>query len=271
MRYVFLLFLCLCLTAQAQQPALPTATPLSIGEGVTVSSEVLGENRVLNIYLPASYKDSTDKSYPVIYLLDGSMNEDFLHIAGLVQFGSFPWIAMLPESIIVGIANIDRKRDFTYPSQDPRDQKEFPTTGGSARFIQFLTEEAPQYVRQRYRTNTTQTLIGQSLGGLLATEILLKQPASFDHYLIISPSLWWDEERLLQLDAPSLEEVQSVYVAVGAEGPIMERVAKELYQKINPIIGPKTYFQFFEKQNHGDVLHLAVYDAFEKIFGSKRE
>ncbi|MEL6132624.1 MAG: alpha/beta hydrolase-fold protein, partial [Bacteroidota bacterium] len=246
MKYLFLLFLCLCLTTQAQRPALPTATPLSIGEVVTIASDALGENRVLNIYLPISYKDRTDKSYPVIYLLDGSMDEDFLHIAGLVQFGSFPWIAMLPESIVVGIANVDRKRDFTYPSQDPRDQKEFPTTGGSARFIPFLTAEVPQYIRQHYRTDTTQTLIGQSLGGLLATEILLKQPASFDHYLIISPSLWWDEERLLQIDIPSLEKVQSVYVAVGAEGPIMERVAKELYQKIQSIAGTKTYFQFFE-------------------------
>ena len=28
-------------------------------------------------------------------------------------------------------------------------------------------------------------------------------------------------------------------------------------------------FEFFEEQDHGDVLHLAVYNAFEKIF--KRE
>ena len=70
-------------------------------------------------------------------LLDGSKDEDFIHIAGIVQFGSFSWINMLPETIVVGIANVDRKRDFTYPSQNTLDQEEFPTSGKSAHFIQF--------------------------------------------------------------------------------------------------------------------------------------
>ena len=91
--------------------------PFVIGEIVNIHSKELGENRTLNIYLPNGYHPDSLKRYPVIYLLDGSADEDFIHIAGLVQFGSFPWLNILPESIVVGIANVDRKRDFCRKSR----------------------------------------------------------------------------------------------------------------------------------------------------------
>jgi predicted alpha/beta superfamily hydrolase len=48
----------------------------------------------------------------------------------------------------------------------------------------------------------------------------------------------------------------------------MEREAKALYKKLKTVNTENTdlYFEFFEKQNHGDVLHLAVYNAFVKLF-----
>ena len=59
----------------------------------------------------------------------------------------------------------------------------------------------------------------QSLGGLLATEILLKNPEMFDNYFIISPSLWWDDESLLNqagtLLSKSPDTKKFVYVSVG--------------------------------------------------------
>ena len=58
--------------------------PLTIGEIRTIKSKILNEDRILNIYLPQNF-DKT-KSYPIIYLLDGSMNEDFIHVTGLIQF-----------------------------------------------------------------------------------------------------------------------------------------------------------------------------------------
>ncbi|MEP0176888.1 MAG: alpha/beta hydrolase-fold protein [Paraglaciecola sp.] len=168
-------------------------TALSIGERVVLQSEVLNENRVINVYLPQGYSKALAKDYPVIYLLDGSIEEDFIHIAGLVQFGSFSWVEMLPESIVVGISNVDRRRDFTFPTGNERDKKDFPTTGHSQSFIRFIETELQPYIDAKYRTTSTKTLIGQSLGGLLATEILFKKPDLFDNYIITSPSLWWDD------------------------------------------------------------------------------
>ncbi|VAV82643.1 Putative esterase [hydrothermal vent metagenome] len=243
-------------------------TPLSIGDKIKFQSEILNENRSLNIYLPNGYLKDSLKSYPVIYLLDGSIDEDFIHISGLVQFGSFSWINMIPESIVVGISNIDRKRDFTYPTTNIKDKKDFPTTGKSEDFINFIEKELQPFIKNNYKTSSVNTLIGQSLGGLLATEILFKKPELFDNYIIVSPSLWWDDESLLKYTPILYTSKKSIFIAVGKEGKIMERTAKELYDKLKLLKTENTnlYFEFFENQNHGDALHLAVYNAFEKIF-----
>jgi predicted alpha/beta superfamily hydrolase len=248
--------------------SLSTNNPLTIGETREIKSDILNESRQLNIYLPASYATNSNKKYPVIYLLDGSMDEDFLHIVGLVQFGSFSWVNMVPESIVVGITNIDRKRDFTYPSTYRQDKTDLPTSGKSGSFIDFIEKELQPYIDSNFNTSASKTIIGQSLGGLLATEIAIKNPELFDNYIIVSPSLWWDNESLLTVEPKSYSAKKSIYIAVGKEGDVMERTAKALYDKINGRKKNTTsvYFSFFEKQNHGDALHLAVYDAFEKIF-----
>ncbi|MBD0779992.1 alpha/beta hydrolase [Maribacter sp. ANRC-HE7] len=243
----------------------------SIGKTIEINSKILHENRTVNIYLPHGYERDTLKTYPVIYLLDGSVDEDFIHIAGLVQFCSFSWINILPESIVVGIANVDRKRDFTSPSDVEIDQKELPTSGKSDKFIAFIAEELQGVIDEKYRTTNTKTLIGQSLGGLLATEILFERPGLFDNYIIISPSLWWNNEKLLAYDLDKSLKDKSVYIGVGKEGAQMERLAQSLFYKLtlekkNDI---QLFFNHFEGQDHGDVLHLAVYDAFEKLLKKK--
>ncbi len=270
------LLLCICTflacTLLSAQEKNIQKKPITIGESVTFPSTILKQDRILNIYLPESYTIEKTGNYPVIYLLDGSMNEDFIHIAGLVQFGSFSWINMVPESIVVGISNIDRKHDFTFPTKNKKDKEEFPTTGGSKDFIDFIEKELQPYIAKNYRITDTKTIIGQSLGGLLAAEILFKKPQLFDNYIIVSPSLWWDDESLLKFTPATFQKQKFIYIAVGKEGPTMERVAKELYYKLN-IEGEKKYtlnFKFLEAQDHGDALHLAAYGAFEAIFKEKK-
>lgn len=248
-------------------------TEFSIGKALKIKSQLLNETRDLNIYLPLGYSQDSLKTYPVIYLLDGSKNEDFIHISGIVQFGSFSWINMIPESIIVGIGNVDRKRDFTYPSQNELDQKEFPTSGKSENFIAYIEKELQPFIDSTYRTTETKTIIGQSLGGLLATEILFKKPDLFDNYIIVSPSLWWDDEKLLNFQSTSYNSAKSIYIAGGKEGEVMERTAKELYDKLKKQQKPNTVllYEFLEDKTHGDALHIAVYNALDKIFKRKKE
>ncbi|MGA0556875.1 alpha/beta hydrolase [Larkinella sp. VNQ87] len=253
--------------------------PFVLGVIDELPSKLLGEKRILNIYLPEGYNQSDTARYPVIYLLDGSADEDFIHVVGLVQFNNFSWINRVPKSIVVGIANTDRRRDFTFPTTIEEDKKRFPTTGQSARFIRFLETELQPFIESRYRTTTARTLIGQSLGGLLATEILFKKPALFNRYIIISPSLWWDNGSLLRQNPavlhPSFAPKTAVYVGVGKEGlapgsipHVMEVDANLLVEKLKTAQNRNLtiHFDYLPQEDHGTITHQAVFNAFRLLY-----
>ena len=241
-----------------------------LGQTLSVKSAHLKETRTLNIYLPPSYEADKTRQFPVIYLLDGSADEDFIHVAGIVQFLSFPWIGILPDSIVVGIANVDRKRDFTYPSQLAIDNEEFPTSGGAAAFLQFIEQELTPLISNNYRVSGHRTLIGQSLGGLFATYALFEKPDLFSQYIIVSPSLWWDEERLLARKPTAPLSNKYIAVAGGKEGEVMERTTRALYDNLNRGNSAVTY-HFLQDKSHGDALHMAVYQAFEAFSKHKQD
>ena len=264
------LIMCVVLGAPIFAQEQVEVTPLTIGQTIKFDSKVLKEERKLHVFLPLSYKENQKTRYHVIYVLDGSLDEDFIHIAGLTQFGSFPWIKMLPESIVVGIANVDRKRDFTFPSTNPEDKSNFPTAGGSNKFIELLEQEVQPLINKQYRTSGVDTIIGQSLGGLLVSEILFKHSNLFENYVIVSPSLWWSDRALLKMNLPIFERPISVFVGVGKEGKEMESLAMELFEKIDAIEddGIQRFYKYFPELDHGDTLHLAVYNAFDSIFSA---
>ena len=265
---IYLLFHSLIAGAQ---PDSSTNVPFTIGEIHSFRSQILGEKRILNIVLPGQY--DKQKAYPVIYLLDGSVNEDIIHISGLVQF--FNMMFQMPDFIIVGIANTDRKRDFTFPTRLKDLKEKYPTTGGAASFIEFIEKEVQPFINSTFKTTGIRYLVGQSLGGLLATEILLKKPWLFSHYFIVSPSLWWNNESLLD-ESKSLLQNQPdtglyVYVSVGSEGRLMESAAEKLV-KVLKKSGKKNLtvdFMPLPKENHATILHNSIYEAFKIEFPYK--
>ena len=183
--FLFYLFMPIMLNAQKGNDIKQgNRKPFVLGEIREIPSAILLEKRTLNIYLPEGYQPNDTVKYPVIYLLDGSADEDFIHIVGLVQFMNFSWVNVLPKSILIGIANVDRKRDFSFPTTVEQDKKDFPTTGGSEKFISFIEQELQPFIEKNYATNKFKTIIGQSFGGLLATEILFKKPTLFNNYSI---------------------------------------------------------------------------------------
>ncbi len=256
--------------------------PFVLGTIDEIYSTELSEKRTINIYLPEGYDPKDTVKYPVVYLLDGAADEDFIHIAGLYQFNSFSWVDRAQRSIIVGIANTDRKRDLTYPTTIASEKKKFPTTGGSAKFINFIEKELQPYIQKKYKTANAKTLIGQSLAGLLATEVLLKHPDLFNKYIIVSPSLWWDDGSLLTTKAEQLKEIKettSVYIGVGKEGlglsekpHVMEVDANLLAEKLQNLENKnlKIYFDYLPEEDHATIEHQAVMNAL-KLFSSQKK
>lgn len=283
--FLLLIFFPSLLFAQANRSSLGGNTkPFVLGVIDRILSKKLGEERIVNIYLPEGYNKTDTTTYAVTYLLDGSADEDFIHVVGLYQFNSFEWINRVPKSIIVGIATVDRRRDFTFPTTIEKDKKKYPTSGHSDRFIAFIEKELQPYIESRYKVNSSKTIIGQSLGGLLATEILLKKPDLFSKYIIVSPSLWWDNGSLLKLQSTILQEAYShttdVYIGVGKEGltptdlpRVMEVDANLLAEKIKATKSKtvNVYFDYLPQEDHATIMHQAVYNALKILYPAKGE
>ncbi|HTA28569.1 MAG TPA: alpha/beta hydrolase-fold protein [Bacteroidia bacterium] len=274
-----ILFIVLCFSSAVLFAQSDSSKPFILGRIETIQSVQLGEKRTINIYLPDGYSKNDTNRYPVIYLLDGSADEDFIHTVGQVQFCSFPWVNYMPPTIVVGIANTDRKRDFTFPSTIDEDKKLCPTSGHSDKFIAFIEKELQPYINSKYKTNASKTLIGESLGGLLAAEIVLKHPSLFNKYIIISPSLWWDNASLLKLNPDILNDTYKaqtdIYIGVGKEGlaPVttphgMIEEAKALSDKLKTTKSKnvKVYFDYLPDENHATISEQAIYNAFKVLF-----
>lgn len=280
--FFIILFFSALSFAQTKTKQVENSKPFVLGTIEELQSVELGEKRALNIYLPEGYKQNDTIKYPVIYLLDGGADEDFIHVVGLVQFNNFEWINRVPRSIVVGIVNTNRKRDFCYPTIIEEDKKKFQVMGRSEKFIAFIEKELQPFIDKKYKTTASRTIIGQSLGGLLATEVLFKKPTLFNKYIIVSPSLWWDNASLLKLSSDILNENflqrTDIYVGVGKEGlgpgatpHVMEVDANFLVEKIK---GTKSknvnvFFDYLPQEDHATISHQAIFNAFRILYPQK--
>lgn len=272
LRALLVLLPCLLLlTAAMGQPgaAPAAATPLVIGQTFTLASKVLGETRRINVYLPAGYSESKDLRLPVLYMPDGGLAEDFLHVAGLVQV-SVGNETMRPF-LVVGIENTERRRDLTGPTTNPEDRKIAPRVGGSAAFRQFLRQELMPEVQRRYRTTPETAIVGESLAGLFVVETLLLEPDLFDTYLAFDPSLWWNNEQLVT-DASRLLAARSgppktLFLATSNE-PGLVAPTQRLTETLRAKAGPRLswHYEPLPQETHGTIYHPAALKAFRLVF-----
>jgi predicted alpha/beta superfamily hydrolase len=136
------------------------------------------------------------------------------------------------------IGSASRIRDYT-----PTFAKDWKKqTGNAQEHIQFIKNTVFPYIEQNYRaSHTHKTYIGNSLGGLLGATILFTEPDLFTHYIIGSPSVWFDSNAVLALQVNKPKVPIKVYISVGAketpafEGQNMVEGAKQLVQKINAL------------------------------------
>ncbi len=170
-------------------------SPITIGHTETIHSEILDEDRLLEIYLPKGY-ESSDKTYPVLYLLDSFLN--FRHAVASAEFLGFD--RRIPEMIIVGIRNTQRNRDLTpeSPKLDLSQRERLGTVGGADNFRAFLEKELMPHIANKYKTAPYKIISGHSLGGLFNVHTFFKQPELFNAYITVSPSLWYPNDVISQ-------------------------------------------------------------------------
>ena len=196
-RLLALLLALLPLPALAQ----PAGTAIVIGQSYRLPSAPMGAARTINVWLPPGYEKGTQR-YPVLYLLDGGVDQDFHHISGLAQLGTIAGTTR--DVIVVGIETVDRRNELAFPIvTDARLKADYPAAGQSERFRRFIADEVKPWVEKTFRTSGENALIGESLAGLFVVETMLRAPGLFDTHIAISPSLWWDNEALVKA-APAL-------------------------------------------------------------------
>lgn len=263
----FLLAINLTITSAAT--AQVTVKPLVIGESLELVSKTMQETRRINVYLPDGYQQDQSKSYPVIYMPDGGIAEDFLHIAGLMQV-SIANGTMRPF-ILVGIENTVRRRDLTGPSNSDLDKKAIPNLGGADLYRHFLTKELIPEIEQRYRTMQERALVGESLAGLFTIETLFHTPEMFQTYIAIDPSLWWNDQALTARFAEKLKTnpqlAKNLYFASSGQRG-MEQVIKSFAEmlKLQQPKGLNWTYEHFAKETHATIYHPAALIAFRKLF-----
>lgn len=263
---LLLLALAAC-ASDPKPPPEPATRPIVIGEQRLVSA--LGGEREINVFLPPSYA-LTQKRYPVVYLIDGALDQDFPHIAGLAQYGSLS--GAFEDVIIVGVQTKDRRAELTWRSTDPAENRDYPTNGNSAVFRRFLLEDVKPLIEKSYRTSGEDALMGESLAGLFVVETFLKHPKSADAFIAISPSLWWDygslgkEAKKILDDYPKGD--REVYLAIADEkGPMREGVLAVVsaLKKEKPK-GVAWTFSDRPDLTHATIYHREALDAFVWTF-----
>ena len=178
--------------------------PIPVHDSLKIDSKILGEVRTINIWTPPQYAQQTD-SLPVIYMPDGGISEDFPHIANTIA--ALISSKRMPPVMLVGIENIQRRKDLSGPTEVEEDKKIAPVIGGADNFRSFILQELFPEINKRYRTTEKKGIIGESLAGLFIVETFLKAPDMFDYYIAMDPSLWWNDHQLVKHSASYLSKL----------------------------------------------------------------
>lgn len=247
--------------------------PITIGERVTIQSEILGEERTILVSPPDNYSQNQQK-YPVLYMTDGDTH--LTHTRGTVDF--LARNGLMPQVIIVGVTNTDRTRDLT-PTRantvlDDGTVRENPTSGGAPQFLRFFEQELFPYIESHYRTQPYRVFTGHSFGGLFALNAAFTRPDLFQAVLAVSPSLGWDDDLPLRqarsLGNPHGETSMTLFVAMADEeegDPTPTRLDRlEQALQSASIDGFDWSVLRMPDENHGSVVLRAHYWGLRDVF-----
>lgn len=252
--------------------ALPTTNLAAIGETLTLESKILGEKRVINVYVPPDYATTTER-YPVLYMPDGGMKEDFPHVVGSVDVSTKNGI--IRPVIVVGVENTERRRDLVGPTTMPEEMKAAPHAGGHDKFRAFLRDELKPMIAARYRTTSESAIVGESLAGLFVIETFLVEPTLFDGYIAADPSLQWNDYELALTSAARLGTwtagPRTLYVAT-ADEPIIH-AGVDMFVSALKIQAPPVVWRYepMPHEHHSTIFPTAALHGIRMLFAAPAE
>jgi hypothetical protein len=275
---IIAVFLLLCSNRIQSQTTETKRNPVCLDntEQFAITSKyVAGENYIIQVGLPIGYALSK-KSYPVLYVLDGDKSFGMTKEIADWQM----WSKEIKDIIIVGISYEQgwwqkRARDYSHCA-DTINVNWVKQAGGADNFLKFVKNELFPVINQNYKTNQDSiAIMGLSLGGMLGTYILFTQPELFKGYIIIAPSLGWNNNSILKMedDYSGNHRVLngSVYMAYGSLDNNKVLVVNPTSEFIHTIKmrnyeGLKFTSRIFDGETHISVYSTALTNGLKNIF-----
>jgi len=248
-------------------PQLAFSTELNTGERVTLTSVNLNEEREIQILLPESYSNNIGATYPVIYLMDGDYV--FHGVSGMLDFMANK-AQLIPDVILVAIADkgTDKYRQYMTPTGLTAPLKK-EDAGKAEQFLTFLTEEVKPYINSNYRAADNAILVGHSMGGLFVFNALLESPASFEHFVSMSPSIWLNDHAIMVKAKSFIEKDEntptSLYLSLGDENRQGVYGVLQLLDEAQPK-NIHWDFSHYPNENHNSVGLVALRKNLKQIF-----
>jgi predicted alpha/beta superfamily hydrolase len=155
--------------------------------------------------------EEPEKTYPVLYLLDGNaalaaLNDDL-----------FSRLELLPVIVAIGYDTelrfdvVSRAFDYTPALPDgskPNDERG-RKGGGADMFAELIETKIKPKVESLARIDKQrQTIWGHSYGGLFVLNTLFKHPEMFQNYVAADPSFWWQEGVILKIETQFTEQIE---------------------------------------------------------------
>lgn len=175
-------------------------------ETISIHANSNKKDYELYVQLPKSYPD-TKKAYPVIIVNDTSFAFPITNGAMALMGG-----AVVEEAIVVGISYsrsddrmLSRTRDYT-PTFSPVEKSGYSSatrlaSGHAKEYVSFIESQVIPLLKKNYRINAEKRVfVGHSFSGLLGIYILFKRPGLFTDYIIGSPSLWYDDRVMFDME-----------------------------------------------------------------------
>lgn len=272
------------LQSQTNQPV-----PFEYPYEVDVYDLPLASNGIkYRVYIRKPLRDPVEgEKSSTFYFLDALR----LFVPSASMSYNYEYFNYIPSAYYIGIGYTDeadgvpkeanRTRDYTPTHFAPTDNNhflssnpvEYEGSGGADAFLKVLKDEIIPFVESHYDvSNTDRVLIGNSKSGLVAVHTFLTQPGLFNRYIIVSPSIWWDDyfktraERYVMTQSTVLNKElfakeTRIYFAVG-ENEERFGLVTDLYVLVNALNNKnipnlKIFLDVLEGEQHEGVFPSA--------------
>ena len=247
----------------AAEPLLP---PRSDG----IYSNLLHQQRAIEVYLPAESTADPAARFETLYVLDGDWNAKL--VAEIVTF--MRKVGFLPPLIVVSVPNHfdadgtnSRDRDLT-----PTASTDQPRSGGAAEFLAFLKTELIPYVESHYPANGVRSIHGHSYGGLFLFYVLMNDPGLFGGYVVLDPAMGWDKhmfDAIVEAKLPTIPGKGLAFYVATRTGRAYEHMGmaglKPIFERLAPA-DLHWHIEQYPDETHDSLKLKGTYDALKFLF-----